>query len=83
MRHVDRRTNALPTNRPTNRPTDTASYRGALSHLKSRISLIGNIGLRPGELSKPDCYSRHFYTTMGIKTTVVGPQKQPSTSLTM
>ena len=33
MRRVDRRTNALP-DRPTNRPTDTASYRGALSHLK-------------------------------------------------
>ena len=24
-----------PSNQPTNRPTDTASYRGALSHLKS------------------------------------------------
>ena len=24
-----------PTNRPTNQPTDTASYRGALSHLKT------------------------------------------------
>ena len=39
MRRVDRRTNALPTDRqtdrPTNRPTDKASYRGALSHLKS------------------------------------------------
>ena len=32
---VDRRTNALQTNRPTDRPTDTASFRGALSHLKS------------------------------------------------
>ena len=31
MRRVDRRTNALQ----TNRPTDTASYRGALAHLKS------------------------------------------------
>ena len=30
---MDRRTNALP-NRPTNRPTGTASYRGALPHLK-------------------------------------------------
>ena len=39
MRHMDRRTNALQTNRPTNQltnqPTDTASYRGALAHLKS------------------------------------------------
>ena len=26
--------NALPTDRPTDRPTDTASYEGALSHLK-------------------------------------------------
>ena len=34
MRRVDRRTNALQTNRPTDRTTDTASYRGALSHLK-------------------------------------------------
>ena len=36
MRRVDRRTNALP-DQPTNRPTDTASYRGALSHLKKRL----------------------------------------------
>ena len=37
VRRVDRRTNALPdrqTDRQTNRSTDTASYRGALSHLK-------------------------------------------------
>ena len=34
MRRVDRRTNALQTDRPTDQPTDTASYRGALSHLK-------------------------------------------------
>ena len=34
MRRVDRRTNALQTDRPTGQPTDTASYRGALSHLK-------------------------------------------------
>merc|ERR1712074_134300 len=27
-----------PTDRPTNRPTDTASYGGALSHLKTRPS---------------------------------------------
>ena len=33
MRRVDRRTNALP-DQPTDQPTDTASYRGALSHLK-------------------------------------------------
>ena len=26
-----------PTNRPTNQPTDTASHRGALSHLKSKF----------------------------------------------
>ena len=32
VRRVDCRTNALPTNQPT---TDTASYRGALSHLKT------------------------------------------------
>ena len=32
MRRVDRRTNALQ----TDRPTDTASYRGALSHLKRK-----------------------------------------------
>ena len=37
MRRVDRRTNALPTDRPTDRPTDTASYRGALSHLKMAL----------------------------------------------
>ena len=43
VRRVDRRTNALPdrqtdrqTDQQTNRPTDTASYRGALSHLKTR-----------------------------------------------
>ena len=35
MRRVDRRTNALP-DRPTNQPTDTARYRGALSHLKTK-----------------------------------------------
>ena len=37
MRRVDRRTNALPdrqTDQQTDRPTGTASYRGALSHLK-------------------------------------------------
>ena len=38
MRRVDRRTNALP-DRPTDRLTDTASYRGALSHLKMKILL--------------------------------------------
>ena len=31
VRRVDRRMNALQ----TNRPTDTASYRGALAHLNS------------------------------------------------
>ena len=39
MRRVDRRTNALPnrpTDRPTDQPTDTASYRGVLSHLKTK-----------------------------------------------
>ena len=36
MRRVDRRTNALQTDQPTDRPTDTASYRGALSHLKTK-----------------------------------------------
>ena len=40
MRRVDRRTNALQTDQPTNRPTDTASYRGALSHLKTSVILI-------------------------------------------
>ena len=43
VRRVDRRTNALPndqpTNQPTDRPTDTASYRGALSHLKTYIMM--------------------------------------------
>ena len=38
-----------PTNQPTNRPTDTASYRGALSHLKSpiwqRCLLTGEVNL--------------------------------------
>ena len=34
LRRVDRRTYTLLTDRPTNQPTDTASYRGALSHLK-------------------------------------------------
>ena len=34
MQRVDCRTNALQTNQPTNQPMDTASYRGALSHLK-------------------------------------------------
>ena len=45
MRRVDRRTNALPTDRPTdrltNQPTDTACYTGALSHLKTRCSETG------------------------------------------
>ena len=44
MRRVDRRMNALQTNRPTDRPTDqptdTASYRGALSHLKTIQLLV-------------------------------------------
>ena len=35
MRRVDCQTNALPTDQPTDQPTDTASYRGALSHLKT------------------------------------------------
>ena len=42
MRRVDRRTNALPdrpTDQPTDRPTDTASYRGALSHLKRKMKM--------------------------------------------
>ena len=34
MCRVDRRTNALQTNQRTNQQTDTASYRGALAHLK-------------------------------------------------
>ena len=38
MRRVDRQTNALP-DRQTDRPTDTASYRSALSHLKSDFTL--------------------------------------------
>ena len=46
MRRVDRRTNALPTDRPTNQPTDTASYRGALSHLKIP-HMFDSIGHRP------------------------------------
>ena len=37
VRREDRRPNALPTDRPTNQPMDTASYRGALSHLKKNI----------------------------------------------
>ena len=48
MRRVDRRTNALPTNRQTDRPTDTASYRGALSHLKSKYTKVG-VGERGGK----------------------------------
>ena len=44
VRRVDRRTNAL-SNRPTDRPTDTASYGGALSHLKNwSIQLVTVIG---------------------------------------
>jgi len=39
VRRVDRQTNALPTNLPSDRPTDTASYRGALAHLKSVVKL--------------------------------------------
>ena len=39
VRCVDRRTNALQTDQPTNQPTETASYRGALSHLKMRRKL--------------------------------------------
>ena len=50
---MDRRTNALPdqqTDQPTNQPTDTASYEGALSHLKvikissdlSKLSFLQN-----------------------------------------
>ena len=37
---MDRRTNALQTNRQTDQPTDTASYRGALSHLKTHKKLV-------------------------------------------
>ena len=33
-----------PTDQPTNRPTDTASYRGALSHLKTVKMLTSNEG---------------------------------------
>ena len=40
MRRVDRRTIASPTDRPADQPTDTASYRGALSHLQSEIGSI-------------------------------------------
>ena len=45
---MDRRTNALPTDQPTDRPTDTASYRGALSHLKRELewSKCGSAGER-------------------------------------
>ena len=31
-----------PTNQPTNRPTDTASYRGALSHLITSVNAFKN-----------------------------------------
>ena len=41
VRRVDRQTNALQTNRQTDRPTDRASYRGALSHLKTKQYFLG------------------------------------------
>ena len=47
MRRVDRRTNALP-----HRLTDTASYRGALSHLKTK-SIINKI-INPHYIRKPE-----------------------------
>ena len=34
------RANALPTDQLTDRPTDTASYKGALSHLKWEKNLV-------------------------------------------
>ena len=43
VRRVDRRTNALPTDRQTDRQTDKASYRGALSHLKINGDCIGYV----------------------------------------
>ena len=48
VRRVDRRTNALPhrqTDQPTDRSTDTASYRGALSHLKTKFQFM-KVGLK-------------------------------------
>ena len=57
VRRVDRRTNALQTDRPTDQPTDTASYRGALSHLKRGMK-IGRFGvlvvLENGKLKNMD-----------------------------
>ena len=46
MRRVDRRTNASQTDRQTDQPMDTASYRGALSHLKRKeteLTIYGGI----------------------------------------
>ena len=42
VQRVDRRTNALRTNRPgpTDQPMDTASYKGALSHLKNKLGEV-------------------------------------------
>ena len=50
---MDRRTNALPTDRQTDRktdrPTDTASYRGALAHLKRIKERVNEIEIRNQE----------------------------------
>ena len=63
MRRVDRRTNALP-HRQTDRPTDTASYRGALSHLK-RVYVILARRLHQKLLHAPGLHDHQMGTTCG------------------
>ena len=66
VRRVDRRTNALPTDQQTDGRTDTASYRGALAHLKTvcinisfRWSESGNSTLRNPE-PKDDVFVYYY-----------------------
>ena len=59
MRCVDRRTNALP-HRQTDQPTDTASYRGALSHLKRKE-------MKRTKKKKKDFTQRKNYSSLSLR----------------
>ena len=64
-----------PTNRPTDRPTDTASYRGALAHLKSQFvktsvlppSFIGK-SLEMNVRVHMICHGANEYAILHVKT---------------